>query len=74
MTNSLTNNTIVNQVNYPAISDELIECLKNSFPNQLPETNIGEFELGVLVGIQKVINKLITEKDYNENEYKEDED
>lgn len=70
MTNSLT----INQVNYPAISNELIECLKNSFPNQLPTEYISDFELGVLIGEQKVIDKMIAEKDYNENEYKEEDE
>ncbi len=50
---------------YPHISDKVIKCLQNDFPNQLPKTKITEFELGVLVGNQQVIDKLIFEKERN---------
>lgn len=53
--------------NYPIITDELINCLFKDFPNQLPEKEISEFELGRLIGQQDIINKLIREKEYNEN-------
>jgi hypothetical protein len=67
-------NTIINQTNYPAISDELIKCLKDSFPNELPTGNLDSFELGKLIGHQEVIEKMVAEKDYNENEYKEEDE
>lgn len=51
---------------YPAISDELINKLMYDFPDKLPTDKISEFELGVLIGQQKVITKLINEKQYNE--------
>lgn len=57
---------------YPIISDKLIECLKKDFPNQLPKMKISEFELGILVGNQQVIDKLIYEKERNENRDLED--
>jgi hypothetical protein len=62
MNSSLTNN-------YPIIQDTLIEALRNTFPNTLPEHYISDFDLGVLVGEQKVINKLIAEKEYNETQH-----
>ena len=52
---------------YPHISDKVIKCLQNDFPNQLPKKKITEFELGVLVGNQQVIDKLIFEKERSEN-------
>ena len=51
---------------YPAISDELINKLMYDFTDKLPTDKISEFELGVLIGQQKVITKLINEKQYNE--------
>lgn len=52
---------------YPNISDKLLECLINDFPDNLPRKYLTEFELGVLVGHQEVIDKLKIEKEYNEN-------
>lgn len=51
---------------YPPISGELINKLMGDFPNKLPTDKISEFELGVLIGQQRVITKLINEKQYNE--------
>jgi hypothetical protein len=67
-------NSLLNITNYPVITDELINCLQRDFPNKLPTTNIDNFELGRLVGQQDILEKLLAEKNYNENEYKEDED
>ncbi len=53
---------------YPAISDKLIESLERDFPNKLPENYINDYELGILIGQQNIINKLKFEKDYNEKE------
>ena len=52
---------------YPNINDLLIECLERDFPNKLPTNYIDSFELGVLLGQQKVIEKLKAEKLYQEN-------
>ncbi len=52
---------------YPTINDLLIECLERDFPNKLPPNYVDSFELGVLLGQQKVIDKLKTEKLYQEN-------
>jgi len=54
--------------NYPVISNKLLDCLKFDFPDSLPRKNITEFELGVLVGQQQVIDKLLTEKKFMEGE------
>lgn len=66
--------SLLNITNYPPISNELIKCLQSDFPDKLPREHLSDFELGKLVGHQELIEKLIAEKDYNENEYKEDED
>ncbi len=55
-------------IKYPNISNELIECLKSTFPNKLPLKQISEFELGVLIGQQRVIDQLKIEKEYQEKE------
>lgn len=59
---------------YPIISDALIQVLQRDFPNKLPQKEISAFELGRLLGQQDVINKLIVEKEYNENLLQEDEE
>jgi hypothetical protein len=51
---------------YPIIDDLLIECLQRDFPDKLPNTYVNDFQLGVLLGQQNVIEKLITEKMYQE--------
>ena len=51
---------------YPFIPDRLIECLKADFPNVLPRKFIDAYELGILVGQQQVIDKLVTEKFFEE--------
>ena len=51
---------------YPVISNRLLDCLKFDFPDSLPRKNISEYELGVLVGQQQVIDKLISEKNFME--------
>lgn len=53
--------------NYPSISNKLIECLDRDFPDKLPRTYKDNYELGILVGQQQVIDKLKTEKAFNEN-------
>ena len=55
-------------ITYPNISDKLIECLESTFPNKLPLKQISEFELGVLIGQQRVIDQLKIEKEYQEKE------
>ena len=54
------------ELDYPAISDKLIECLERDFPNVLPKTYVDNYELGVLIGQQQIISKLKHEKAYNE--------
>lgn len=51
---------------YPPISDKLIKCLERDFKDILPRTYKTEFELGILIGQQQVIDKLKIEKQYNE--------
>jgi hypothetical protein len=58
---------------YPKISTKLIECLERDFPNQLPKDYVDKYELGVLIGQQKVIDKLKLEKAYNEQDVLSDE-
>ena len=55
-----------NKENYPNISNRLIECLERDFKDILPRTYKTEFELGILIGQQQVIDKLKIEKQYNE--------
>jgi len=52
--------------NYPKISDKLIECLERDFPDKLPRKFKDNYELGILIGQQMVIDKLKVEKDYQE--------
>ncbi len=44
--------------NYPEIDELLIRKLKEDFPNQLPQKEISNYELGYLIGQQSVIEKL----------------
>lgn len=53
---------------YPQISDLLIEVLERDFPDKLPREYKDNYELGILIGQQQVIDKLKTEKHYQENE------
>lgn len=53
---------------YPTITDLLIEVLEQDFPDKLPRDYKDNFELGVLIGQQQVIDKLKTEKIYQEND------
>lgn len=54
--------------NYPNISNKLLECLIRDFPNELPNHYVNDFQLGVLIGQQQVIDKLKTEKKFNEED------
>jgi len=58
-----------NNYNYPKISNRLIECLERDFPDKLPRNYQDKFELGVLIGQQQVIDKLKSEKHYNESDF-----
>lgn len=60
--------------NYPIITDSLIKALQNTYPNILPENHISDFDLGVLIGQQKVITKLIAEQAYNNTKHIDDMD
>ena len=51
---------------YPAISDKLINCLRQDFPDKLPRKYQDAYCLGILVGQQQVIDKLVLEKKFNE--------
>ena len=53
-------------INFPPISDKLIESLEKIFPDKLPLKQVSDFELGVLIGQQKVISKLKVEKENQE--------
>ena len=52
---------------YPTITDLLIEVLEQDFPDKLPREYKDNYELGVLIGQQQVIDKLKFEKDCQEN-------
>lgn len=60
------------QTKYPAISDELIKSLQADYPNTIPLKYVDDYEQGKLAGQQEVINKLIAEKTFNENEATEE--
>ena len=51
---------------YPLISDLLIEVLDRDFPDKLPREYKDNYELGILIGQQQVIDKLKAEKQYQE--------
>ena len=51
-----------NKENYLNISDRLIKCLERDFKDILPRTYKTEFELGILIGQQQVIDKLKIER------------
>ncbi len=53
---------------YPYISGSLIKCLKNDFQDKLPRKFTDAYELGVLVGQQQVIDKLVLEKRFKDKE------
>lgn len=53
-------------INFPPISDKLIDCLEKIYPDKLPTQKVSEFELGVLIGQQRVISKLKVEKESQE--------
>ena len=52
---------------YPQITDMLIEVLERDFPDKLPREYKDNYELGVLIGQQQVIDKLKFERDCQEN-------
>lgn len=56
------------EYDYPTISDKLIQCLTRDFPDRLPRDYKDKYELGILVGQQQVIDKLKTEKVFNETD------
>lgn len=60
------NNNKDNDSKYPIITDRLIEALTEDFPDTLPRVQKSEYELGILVGKQLVIDKLKLEKLYQE--------
>lgn len=63
------NSTISNySKDYPKISNRLIECLERDFPDKLPRKYQDDYELGILIGQQLVIDKLKVEKSYNEKD------
>lgn len=70
----MTNNSNITNYNYPIIEDNLITALQNTYPNILPENHVSDFDLGVLIGQQKVITKLISEKAYNETKHDDGDD
>ena len=52
---------------YPMISDKLTKCLERDFPDKLPDDKyVDGYNLGFLIGQQSIINKLKSEKNYNE--------
>jgi hypothetical protein len=59
--------------NYPKISNRLIECLERDFPDKLPRKYQDNYELGVLIGQQMVIDKLKAEKVFNEKDVLDEE-
>lgn len=60
------NKTDITKLDYPLISDKLIDCLVRDFPDKLPRNFKDMYELGILIGQQQVIDKLKAEKQYNE--------
>lgn len=60
------NKTDITKLDYPLISDKLIDCLVRDFPDRLPRNFKDMYELGILIGQQQVIDKLKAEKQYNE--------
>ena len=59
-------NNLNNIKEYPLITDILIEVLERDFPDKLPRTYKDNYELGILVGQQQIIDKLKAEKAYQE--------
>lgn len=53
---------------YPYISDRLIQCLQHDFEDKLPRKYKDSYELGILIGQQQVIDKLIMEKNFREEQ------
>lgn len=52
------NKTDITKLDYPLISDKLIDCLVRDFPDRLPRNFKDMYELGILIGQQQVIDKL----------------
>ena len=59
---------ILTPINYPIISDKLIECLERDFPDKIPRKQLSDYEFGRLVGNQEVIDKLKAEKRFSEED------
>lgn len=53
-------------INYPTISDSIIKYLTEICPDNLPRTQISDFELGKLVGKQELIDHLKEAKKWSE--------
>lgn len=69
------NSSNTSNYDYPIISDKLIECLERDYPDRLPRAYKDNYELGILIGQQMVIDKLKIEKKFNEEkDLKEDEE
>lgn len=67
------NSSNTSNYDYPVISDKLIEALERDYPDKLPRNHKDDYELGILIGQQMVIDKLKIEKKFNEEkDLKED--
>ena len=59
--------------NYPYIPYDTVEYFTKVFPDKLPNKNVGDFDLGRLIGQQDVIKQIKTVHKWSE-ESLEDED
>jgi len=66
--NFIDSNIEDNTEGYSHIPEALLIQLQKDYPNQLPEEDIKSFDLGVLVGMQKIIQRLISENEHNKSE------
>lgn len=62
------------EIIFPYIEDNLIKALELTYPNTLPTKEISPYELGILIGQQRVIDKLKYEKSYLDNQITNDEE
>lgn len=66
------NSNTSSNYDYPIISNKLIQCLERDYPDKLPRAYKDNYELGILIGQQMIIDRLKVEKKFNEEKNLED--
>ena len=56
---------------YPNISNKLIECLDRDLPDKLPRAYVDNYEPGILIGQQQVIDRKMLFRLINLDKYQD---